>query len=689
MERTRKLSLVEKLLQMSKDRKVQPKRSLADLLVAGKPTKQTNVIDLATKVLQEAGRFAHSDQKPIITLVEPKLPTGLFGGIAKAGPKPRKPAEKKEAVEKLSLALLREMGVDQIPLGRNSKVGLAFRAQGVTESSELDRIVKLPRRDCVFEEYEDLTARFRKPGGTMDIWPIQNAVLHEARKGNGLLGIIAAGAGKTLCSLLVGPMLDAKRIVLFVPPQLRPQLLTKDIPRLNQHFVLPLDRLTVVAYSELSSARSAELLEELKPDLIVCDEAHNFRHRSAARTKRYMRYLKDHPECRVVALSGTITRRSLKDYGHLAEHALRARSPVPHNFATLNEWSEAIDISKDPLAAGALRKLANEEELEIIETMAPIEAQDAVRRAFRRRLVQSPGVVATEEGAVGTSLVLSGLTPIVPAEVKIALNELRGTWCLGGDELVDILSVIRAGCQLSAGFYTRWDWPDGVVDREWLDARSAWNKELREILKLSRKGLDSPLMVSNAIRRGELESEFWGAWEIAKEKYSPEPPRETVWISDFLVQESVRWGKETCDGVNGGIIWFQHRALGEEITRVGGFPFFGGGDKAGEELTKVTPKQAPVIVCSQKAHGTGLNLQTYSRNLFTTPPAGVEAEQTIARTHRPKQEADCVFVDLFVHTEEMRRAFSNSLRDARYAEMSLGQKQKLLYAEKIDLPEEE
>lgn len=675
-----------------------PTTPLADLLAKGKasarPSVQADVVGEATRALVAAGRFEApaEDHKPLVTLLQPKVVgPSLFAGISKAGPKTRKKSvEKQENVKKLSLRLLQEMGKNPEDYAKNSKIGAAFRSGGVSASPELDRIIALPRRTCVFVDYEDLTTKFRKPGGTMDIWPVQNAMLHEARKSNGLIGAAAAGSGKTLVSILVGAMLEAKRIVLLVPPQLRAQLLTKDIPRLNQHFHLPLDRLNVISYSELSSAKSADVLEQLKPDLIIADEAHCVKSRNSARTKRFLRYFKEHPECRLVALSGTITRRSVKDFAHLSEISLRSRSPVPHNWHALTEFSEALDISKDPLAPGELRRLCSDEEkAELDNEHDALKAQQIVRAAFRRRFVETNGVVATEESAVGTSLVLAGLRPRVPAEVQIALTRLRDTWCLASDELVDILSVIRAGCQLSAGFYTRWLWPDGTPDREWLDARSSWMKEMREILKLSRKGLDSPLLVTNAVLRGELESQTYEGWAAVKGRYNPEPPRETVWIDDFLVKESVRWGQETCDKSNGGIIWFQHRALGEAIAKAGDFPFFGGGDEASKELTVVTPKKAAVIVCSQRAHGTGTNLQAYSRALFTTPAAGLEAEQTIARLHRPGQEADVVEIDLFVHTFEMERAFLNSLRDARYVQTTSGQKQKLLYSEKIGLPEEE
>lgn len=491
----------------------------------------------------------------------------------------------------------------------------------------------------------------------------------------------------TLASLLVGEAMHAKKIVLLVPPQLRSQLLQHDIPMLNKHWKLPLDRLRVVAYSELSNAKTADLLDTIAPDLIVADEAHNLRHASAARTKRFLRYMKEHPECRFVGLSGTITRRSLKDYQHLAELALRKNSPLPNHHPTLMDWAMAIDVSKkEPMPPGALLKLCDDEELDAIADAPNVfDAQTYVRNAFRRRLVETPGVVATEESALGTSLVITGLRPLVPAEVKVAIEDLHKKWVIDDEELVDALSVARVGRQLAGGFYYRWIWPNGQKDYEWLEARKNWNREVREILKRSRKGLDSPLMITNAILRGEFESTTYEAWAKVKDRYKPTPPTEAVWISKFLVEESIRWAHETCSKAAPGIIWYESDAFGREVAKLGDFPFFGPGTKASEELARINAQKAPVIVCSRPAHGTGKNLQQYCRNLFTAPSTGgVDWEQTIARTHRPGQEADDVFVDVFLHTDDMQGAYISAVRDARYIEETGGQKQKLNYARKVN-----
>jgi hypothetical protein len=669
---------------------VSPASRLSALLSAARPSAHSSVrpdvIGDVRKAL-ERGKFALGAGAAVSLAPAPAgnaLPSGLFRKIAKAGPKP-KAARSGPPKKPLTLRELQEAAKEpsaQAPI-RSS--------YGVSESVELDRIVRLPRRPSDPALYPDLTPVYRREGGTMSLWPIQSAALAEMAKANGLLAPIGVGHGKTLVTLLAPAAMKSRRSVLLIPPQLRPQLLQKNIPDLNRHWLLPLDRLTVVAYSELSSAKSHDLLDQLKPDLIICDEAHLVKNRSSARTKRFLRYFKEHPECRFIGLSGTITRKSLLDFAHLSEIALKGRSPVPLNWHVLAEWNDALSVTRDPLPPGALRKLANAEELAVLDgPRDPVAVQQAARSAFRRRLVETEGVVATEEGAIGTSLVLTGLRPEVPLEVNLALKTLRDTWQIGADELVDILSVVRVGCQLAAGFHYRFVWPGGEPDREWLDARRAWNSELREILKLSRKGMDSPMLVENAIDRGDLKSDFHEPWIAIKDRYGPGgPPREVVWVSDFLVQDAIKFARVTASKAAPLIIWYQHTAIGEAIAAAGGLPLFGPGSKASEDLTRVDAKKNPIIVCSQKAHGTGKQLSDYSQCLFTTPPAsGGDFEQILARQHRPGQLADEVNAYIYVHTEEMRRSFLNAMRDAEYIQTSQGQRQKLLYSTRVDLPEE-
>ena len=285
-----------------------------------------------------------------------------FRGLAKAGAAAAKKAPPKLRMPNETARTLADLfGTAEEPvLRKGSAVEQAHRREGVNDSSELNRILAVKRRPPFIEAPPpDLTDLYRKASGTMRLFPIQSAALWEMRNAGGLFGPIGVGAGKTLISLLAAKSMAAKMAVILVPPALRAQLLTVDIPRLAKEWQIPLAAIRVVAYSLLSSAGNADILEEIKPDLIVADEVHSLRYKNAARTKRFLRYMKNHPECRFVGLSGTMTRRSLIDYQHLAELALGKNSPLPNHFPTLAEWAEALDVSEDPMAPGALLKLCN------------------------------------------------------------------------------------------------------------------------------------------------------------------------------------------------------------------------------------------------------------------------------------------------------------------------------------------
>jgi hypothetical protein len=384
--------------------------------------------------------------------------------------------------------------------------------------------------------------------------------------------------------------------------------------------------------------------------------------------------MKENEGCRFVALSGTITTRSLRDYAHLIELALRKNSPLPKPYRELMEWADAIDVIKPgedrtPRAPGALVRFC--------------EGDESVRSGFRRRLVETPGVVATTESAIGTSLYLRAVKEPeikIPESITQALENLIATWAIGDEELTDPMSVGRVARQLSCGFYYVWEWPDGAKDWEWLDARKNWHKAVREFLKRrARKGIDSPLLVTNAVLRGEFPDmePAWEAWAAVKDR--PEPPVKAIWVDHFLVDYAMEWiAKQQTEKDGNGIVWFEHRAI-EEQLRSRCATVFGAGQDAELGACKES-----VIACSINAHGTGKNLQRWNRNLILTPPAnGTKTEQLLGRTHRPGQEADEVWFDVCLHTEFLVRAYDAAVQDAHYVEETQGQKQKILYATKV------
>lgn len=590
------------------------------------------------------------------------------------------------------------------PPSPNSRVAQVLWRKGVDKSPELERILALPRRVLKLDEIPDLTPLYRHTEicgvrncdlcarGPAKLLPLQSAILFEAERCRGALGAIPVGKGKTLSSMLLVDALQLRNAVILVPSDVRDQLVQHDIPRYARHFTLPLGRFQVVSYSQLSNPRTADVLERIDPDGLIADEAHCLKNAQSARAKRWKHCMKERPGIPFVPMSGTLTTRGPKDYAHLSERSLYKNSPVPRGYKEIEEWDDALRARKDheePMPPGALLAFCTGEELDQIAG-GKITGTDAARAGFLRRLIQSPGVVGSTEADVECSLVIRERKVKVPDVVEAAIRELEHTWSIGDEEIDSAATMASKAREMSSGFYYVWDWPDGVKDVEWLEARKAWNRAVRDVLAhRSRPGLDSPMLVASAAARGKLgcfEKE-WEAWAAVKER--PEPPTKPIWISDFLCRDMVAWADWARHAKNGsdgnGILWFGHTAVEAWLRANTDIPVFGAGSS--EELVALAAADiAPrVIACSVNTHRKGKNLQHHwSQNYFTICMANGEAwEQALGRTHRQGQKEDRVLADVALHTRVVRSAWDAALASARYIEdASPAGPQKLNYATK-------
>jgi hypothetical protein len=431
----------------------------------------------------------------------------------------------------------------------------------------------------------------------------------------------------------------------------------------------------VRTYDALSRPDATALLTGLAPDLIICDEAHKLADQTSTRTRRLARYLAAHPETMFCALSGSFTSKSVKDYAHLAMWALRGQSPLPRTYHELEVFSLALDTFKLTLSVGGVDQRAAARSR--LEPLRVAFSAPTVRTAYQRRLTSCPGVVATTEASIGTPIRIETVWPSVPPEVTRQLANFEATWATpAGEEIEDALAFARVHRQLSLGFFYRWVWPGGVPDRSWLEARADWHRELRTYLPTSREGGDSPHLASVACAAGSRTvpttlARAWATWE--REKGKPTPPTECVWVDYFAALAAVRWAYAQ---PTPPLVWYEHTAFGREVARIGGFLFADVGPEADSMLASM---RAPVpLVLSVDAHGTGKNLQLWSRQLVTSPSSnGRVWEQLIGRTHRPGQLADTVHVNYFSHVATMRDAMRSARADARYITETLNTPQKL------------
>lgn len=500
---------------------------------------------------------------------------------------------------------------------------------------------------------------------------------------DGLFAHVGVGHGKELTCLLLPDAMNARRAVILTEPRLCDQMLNVDIPRYGKHFRLPLDRIDVIPYSSLSIADKGDVLERLhaqKPiDLIICNEAHNLKNvRSSARAKRARDFRRAHLECRWCVLTGT-PGASVRHYGHLLDWSLGESAPLPRTYHELEDWARALDAPEDradafPLPPGALVDLVGE-----VKRPDDVEEQrDLARQAYQQRFVQTVGVVTSADAKdCNASLVITARKVKLPPVIQEALKRLRERWIIGDDELWDASQIAQKARQLACGFYYRWDWPGGEVDVEWLQARSAWNREVRKALR--RQGLYSPLMVERAAERGELGAEATEAWRAWKPlKGQPEPPKATEWLSDFFVDDVLRWIGEGCSPAAPGVVWYEHIEL-EERFRAAGLEVFGRGKRGDQILTF-----RGVACAASMVHATGKNLQHFNRALVTTSPAGGERwQQLLGRLHRAGQRADVIDFEVYQHEASLISAFSSALEEAHVIETREGERQKLVYAMKI------
>lgn len=383
--------------------------------------------------------------------------------------------------------------------------------------------------------------------------------------------------------------------------------------------------------------------------------------------------------CHFVAMSGTPTKRSLRDYSHLLPLALGpGNSPVPTG-TEIDDWADALDERPHQdfpiVLPGALTLLRGPQE----QGLDPL---TGARCAFRRRLVETPGVVATEEAPLAVGLTISPLRVRLAKETREVFATLvkkgDGGWELpDGQTFTDGMRVWQVARQVALGFYYQWSPPAPPV---WKAARKAWHKACREILSRNRRNLDSESQVAEAVAVGQYPQAEQALYQWLKVEKSFEPNTVPVWLERGPLEAAAKWAAK-----GPGIIWTEHRAFAAALAHLTGLPYYGrnGQDAAGRAIPEfgLNPACGHGTVIASLANRTGRNLQGWSRNLVTCPPPSNEWwEQLLGRTHRDGQVGDVTF-DVLVTCREYVEAFAQACRDAMYVEQTTGQIQKLSYAD--------
>lgn len=608
--------------------------------------------------------------------------------------------------------------------------------------SELSRILALPLRGTLSkQEVEEFSRQEIRPHwfaqGFRWMENQARAILHYDEVG-GLLAPCAVGSGKTGITVAIAARAYRKgvrRVLLFVPPQVYPQLVKRDLPfwkarvdlAVPWHFLgnrkkserarvygRGMDGVYVAPYSLLSAQDASEMLEAVAPGLVILDEAHLVKNPTAARTRRLRAYLNArHPE--VVALSGTITSKSVKDYHHLVKAALGPRSPLPTSTVLAYDWGNIIDAGAffQYSATGPIRPLVKWAREQWPEEQFPY-SQAGFRKAFQHRLTSAPGVVATfGERDIGSSLLLVN-QPVAHYERALGWPELEEHFRVleeewktpNGDEIEHAIHTFKWNLELSAGFYNQLRWPEpgerGATAeaiaraKEHHDAQQEYARVLRRWLQDDYvPGLDTPFLVGREMSQhgaARVGSRLYVPWKEAKDlEFEGMPQRipEAVRVCPYKVQHAVEWARKLPRGT-GGIVWFHHQEIGRwatELLEAAGFEavYCPAGRAANERILDTKPNQ--IVVASIEAHGTGKNLQHFHQQLVLQWPRPAKtAEQLLGRLHRTGQEADEVVTATCATIEFDQVLFFACVVDALYQHQTTGVRQKLVYATYEPLP---
>ena len=530
--------------------------------------------------------------------------------------------------------------------------------------TDIERILALP-----VEETPEISAKIRgcvKPGGSMQLRPVQEAALEYIHRHRGALLALGIGCGKTLIGQLVPFVtgIPAERVLVLTKAPLIKEA-KRQFAEYTDHFNVEMP--IYLSYSKLSQPDAHDVLQRIDPEIIVADEAHCLKSSTATRTKRFFRFLRKRKgqgrPVHFVAMSGTLTGRSLTDYAHLASAALGHASPLPHKYTVLESWCRCLDSkTRVPSTSWDWRDMDKLVKWSSVDPDTTKGRQHTARCAFAERMQTCQGVVCSTNSSCDKELIFKGeITCEIPPQVKAAMKEAKSVMEIDGFEIEDPLRLSATLRELSQGFYYRWDWGGREPDRQWLHRRSRLSCAVREYIKRNPK-FDSWSRVVNALAKGKIDKKYvslhraYEKWlEVAGRSA---PDTRAVWLSSFLLDQVAY--------KPGTVYWYGHRAVGKELAKR--IPTAMGGEDVPD---------SDCVALSIASHGVGLNLQRYNNNVILCPPGrGGIWEQLLGRTHRSLQTRDVSF-SLYTHTPELKKAWKQANKDSEYIQETIKTVQRL------------
>ena len=628
------------------------------------------------------------------------------------------------------------------------------KAANQNVASEVNRICDLELEPDPTPEQVIRASRYYCPAGTWTLKPDQVKGLIQFHKYRGGFIPLRVGGGKTLVVCLIAS--DAfsefgyERIVVHCPPTLVGQLQNKELPKYRKHMSIncPWIFLSnysqdlrmrkarsgskgvyVLPYSLLQSKYGAEMMEAIRPQLIIGDEIHQVASaKGTARTRRFKEAItKFEPD--LVGLSGTITKKRILDYHFLAVHSLKERCFLPRTHVQAEAWGKMLDSDAEGVpvepGGGPIEPLIDWYKEQTGESVGNNVV--GFRTAYKHRMSTCPGVVAsTGEDDIGCSLRMTNIpynkhaATNLPGWLKLQniINDVQSLWVTpDGDEIEHAIHLWKWTYELeSFGFYNSLYWPDVkvVAERKGVDDLTAmeileeskanhedgqeYYRKLRRWLQYNaRQGMDTTMLVGNNMKNhgakdvGQDLYDAWITWKNSDTGRLVERDSRVIRVCSFRVDEVVRWAKDHYKKHGeGAIIWYKHTGVGdwiEEALRAAGLPTIRcGAGKVGSERIEDENNRGAFAVSSIPAHYQGHNCQHWGFEYFAQFPREAHfAEQCIGRVHRTGQERDVVQVFTCFTNFFDKVLFSAVLNDAAYTHQSM-QPQNLIYADYDETP---
>lgn len=558
-------------------------------------------------------------------------------------------------------------------------------ATTVRRTKEFDRIAALPRRQwSEAADLDQVIAALNKylhinpaPCATPEtcegckmasLRPSQAAAMREMYERGGLFAPIRPGGGKTAVSILGFTVVQAKRPLLIVPADLVGKTEKAKVQIARHWRVLPY--IEIVSYQFLTHKNNANFLEEYAPSHIFADECDVLGKTGNVAWKRIKKYLARHVQSetpiKFYPASGTVMGRQVREVSHLLHWSLKDAAPLPRDLNEQITWGYAVDAKvpvQNRVDPGALLDLPGAEgDTDLAKA----------RAAFRKRLADTPGVLATSEDVPPIPLTVNAIIPEVPAAIREAILTMRDTWVTpAGEPFKYALELWGHAKRLGLGFHYDYDPPPPV---EWRMAKSEWYAWARKKI-VHMTGLDQVSQLQDKILAGEVEDGgLYQRWLDISGTYDPDKHRYAHWVDDTT---SFGWAKDwLIKGDGKGLIWTPDTAWGERASELLGLPYFskGGVTKDGLSIEDFT---GPAAICSVASCGRGRNLQRWSRGLIMNPSSvGKIWTQLLARMWRDGQTAETVEWDVILTSRESYSCLIQAIRDCNFAPDAAG----LLYA---------